>query len=80
MPIAIIVPILEIESILSNGVGPFMALTKHINTEIPKIDNVKKNIIYLSQLLLYPYLLIVNLQIIFYLKHEQEESFFLLLL
>ena len=49
MPIAIIVPILEIESILSNGVGPFMALTKHINTEIPKIDNVKKNIIYLSQ-------------------------------
>jgi hypothetical protein len=26
-----------------------MALTKHINTEIPKMDNVKKNIIYLSQ-------------------------------
>ena len=49
MPIAIIVPILEIESILSNGVGPFMALSKHRNTEIPKIDNVKKNIIYLSQ-------------------------------
>ena len=31
MPIAIIVPMLEIESILSNGVGPFMALTRPVS-------------------------------------------------
>ena len=46
IPIAIIVPILEIESILSKGVGPFIALTKHKNTETPKTVSVKKNIIY----------------------------------
>ena len=48
MPIAIIVPMLDIDNILSKGVGPLIARTKHNATETPKTVNVAKKIIYLN--------------------------------
>jgi hypothetical protein len=48
MPIAIIVPMLDIDNILSKGVGPLIARTKHNATEAPKTVKVAKKIIYLN--------------------------------
>ena len=48
MPIAIIVPMLDIDNILSKGVGPLIARTKHNPTEIPQTVKVAKKIIYLN--------------------------------
>ena len=45
---AIIVPILDIDNILSKGVGPLIARTKHNATETPRTINVAKKIIYLN--------------------------------
>ncbi len=45
MPIAIIVPMLDIDNILSKGVGPLIARTKHNATETPKTVNVAKHIV-----------------------------------
>ena len=44
---AIIVPILDIDNILSKGVGPFIARTKHNATETPRTINVAKKIVIL---------------------------------
>ena len=39
---------LDIDNILSKGVGPLIARTKHNATEAPRTINVAKNIIYLN--------------------------------